>query len=73
MGHFPDLFIDIGTILHMVPFIVAHPHEKIARRAFEPDLVLIREFCIQGGFSAPGTGKGLVHEPFSGMMIIRDG
>jgi hypothetical protein len=43
-----DLFVDIGAVLHKVPFIIAHSHEKIAGRAFDPHLVLIGEFRILG-------------------------
>jgi len=46
--HLSDLFIDVRTVLHVVPFVVAHPHEEPAGGTLHPDLVLVGEFGIQG-------------------------
>jgi hypothetical protein len=46
--HFFDIFDKIGTVLHPVPFFVAHPHKKAARRTFNPGFIMVREFCTEG-------------------------
>ena len=46
--HFFDFFIDIGTVFHTVPVIIAHSHKKIAGRTFNPGFKLVREFCVEG-------------------------
>jgi hypothetical protein len=48
LRHLPDLVVDVGAVLHMMPFVMAHPEEKPAGRAPDPDLVLVGEFRLQG-------------------------